>query len=153
MHFDPQIQQLQVGFVITFHQAGHIHLVFVRHDEDAVTFLVGDEGIERDGSFCLFLSKEETAAVSGTCLEGEIARRADGDKLGFYGDFVAGFFISAAAFTGKRQPDYGKQHGAYGHLAHQLPHRYGSWSLHSGYKCSEKFWVFFNRLSQILINL
>ena len=108
MHFDPEVQQLQAGLYAAVRYIRHIYLVFVRHNEDAVAFLVGDEGIEGDRGLCLFLSQEEAAAIGRGRFQCEIAGCADGDKFGLQGNVFTVLFVSAAAFACKSQSYHSK---------------------------------------------
>ena len=106
MHFDAEIQQLEAWLNAAIRYTWHIYLVFIRHDKDAVALLVGNEGIERDGSLCLFLPQKEAAAIGRGRFEGEIAGRADGGKFGFKGNVPVVLFVSTAAFARKSQSYY-----------------------------------------------
>jgi hypothetical protein len=46
MHLDLQIQQLKIVPAGTVGHTGDINLVFIGHNEDAVTPFVGHQGIE-----------------------------------------------------------------------------------------------------------
>jgi hypothetical protein len=142
MHFDAEIQQLEAWLYAAVCYTRHIYLVFIRHDKDAVPFLVRNECIEGNGGLCLFLPQEEAAAIGGGGFEGEVAGCADGSKFGLQGKTFAGPFISAAAFARKSQSHYSEQQGTDDRLAHQFPHRYGSWFLHSNTNVVKKIGYF-----------
>jgi hypothetical protein len=128
---------LEVAAAVVQINVGGVHLILIRQDIDAVAFLIGDQGVEGDVVILLFLSEHVASGVGRACFQGKTIRRADRDKIGLQGGVGVLFLFSAAAFTGKSQPDHCDQQGTDERLAHQFPRSYGSRSKHFRYKYSK----------------
>jgi len=91
VHFDAEIEQLEVAAAVVQINGRGVHLVLIRHDIDAVTFLVGDQRMKRDVVVGLFLSQQVTSGVGRACFQGKTIGGANRGKIGLQGDVVIFF--------------------------------------------------------------
>ena len=127
-HTDLQVQQPEVVAVAVVEIHGGIDLVVVRHDIDAVAFLIRDQCVERDVVRRLNSAERKVAHHRRPCLEGESVGSPDGSEISVH--FVLCFFLSTAAHAGRSETYHCNHKGTDEGLPHQFPKSYGIWCKH-----------------------
>lgn len=125
VHVDAKIEQAEIATGVVFHVNAGIDPVGMRHDIEAIAFLVSHQGIKGNIFACLFGSDDHAAGVGRTCFEREAICRPDGNEVGLEGDRCF-FVVTTASFARNRETDDGDHQRKDKGLPHQLSHFYGS---------------------------
>jgi hypothetical protein len=138
VHIDPQVQQAHVTAACV-EEHGSVDLVPVRHHVEAIAFLVGDQGIERNVGRRFFRTQEIVGGHGRPGFEGETVCRPDGREIRFERDILGGVLLfTATAFACECQPDHCNHKGADERFAHQFPQVYFSRCNHLYAKVEKK---------------
>lgn len=124
MHVDTQIKQAEIAAGV-LQVDSRIDLVGVWQDIEAVAFLVGNQGIERDVFAGCLRPGDGTAGKRGTCFKREIAGRPDRGEVRLQMDCI-GFLVIAAALACKSQAEHSNHNRTNGPFAHQFTQSYRS---------------------------
>jgi hypothetical protein len=122
---DPEIQQAEIAAAAIVEIHGGVDLVVIGHHVHAITFLIGDQRIERDVVRCFFGTQGIIGRKGRTGFEGEAAGSADRGEIRL--EVVVGvLFLAAATHAGGGQANHCNKQGTDEQFAHQFPPFYRS---------------------------